>query len=839
TRFREIDPTATRKGFESLAASVQGNFSSIKLGGSTVFFRDGAKAHVFIPDRVVAILGGWDGALAADRIPGLDLNKCAYSFSEQGSVVASAFSQDSFADSIVAAEPTVLDTVMPFVGSKGLVSVADAKGVNPENGFRVLSAGSAFYSSNPLFGGIRVGDRSLDYGLGSVQSMTNYEPTQDGWLERDRLAANLDMGIKPLPLTTVSKGLTLEQDFFRDGGKKVAAVRGQLQAKRNGTAKATARSIDLPCSAEHPYGVRFRIAGERSNGLCCKVLYYNSFGEYIGEQVLSEGLEDTFPLKTVEGHFTPVPSTAFCRFEVSAGADREYRSAWRLGNVEIFDLAGISKRSTVTVGATIEKKGKYNLMFRCLGLTPDGRVGFLIDGKKSAFVDTYSNPGRMGWLKACELKLDSGEHTVEISNLAGMNIMNALAVVSDEDLLAAEERLSRQVGDRDIACVFDLTAKRSRLSYTQGRVSRSDTLYCPATATLTPTFKGSPDFGKRGISLRINGTECDSSSLFPTGEPGWVAAPPISVPRGEVKVEVDYPISSLVNLPSGRSSTRGAEWSSVTEGLTLSVEPSKERGQMNLAGQVNPGEPIVALVARSKQFDINPKTKYSSFVKLDGQNMKGLQVALLMLDKDGRELGRAALTDEMNGTFNGSEVFREVETTHEAARYGAVEVICHPDAQGPTSWRLSGLFLNETSSTASPIDKIALVPQSWAQGSAGTTGKEEPPAGVKILKGSPTGYRVKVIDAKRPFMLVFSEQYAPDWELFIDGKKIKPVPVDTLLNGYPLKKKGTYEVSIRYRPQKWVNIGLVPSILTLIACFAFLIVKRRKRKKTEKEEGTL
>jgi hypothetical protein len=308
-----------------------------------------------------------------------------------------------------------------------------------------------------------------------------------------------------------------------------------------------------------------------------------------------------------------------------------------------------------------------------------------------------------------------------------------------------------------------------------------------------------------------------------------------------VKVEVDYPISSLVNLPSGKSFPGGTapDWSSPTGGLTLSPEPSQAKGQLDLTGKLPPGDPYSMKVARSKQFDINPKTKYSSFVKLDGQDMKGLQVALLMLDKDGRELGRAALTDKMYGTFNGSEVFREVETTHAAARYGAVEVICHPDAQEPTSWRLSGLFLNETSSTASPIDKIALVPQSWAQGSAGTTRKEEPPAKVKVLQSSPTGYRVKVIDAKRPFMLVFSEQYAPDWELFIDGKKIKPVPVDTLLNGYPLKKKGTYEVSIRYSPQKWVNIGLVPSILTLIACFAFLIVKRRKRKKTEKKEGTL
>jgi hypothetical protein len=74
--------------------------------------------------------------------------------------------------------------------------------------------------------------------------------------------------------------------------------------------------------------------------------------------------------------------------------------------------------------------------------------------------------------------------------------------------------------------------------------------------------------------------------------------------------------------------------------------------------------------------------------------------------------------------------------------------------------------------------------------------------------------------------MVFSEQYAPDWEMHEGSKVVSPVSGYTLLNCYPLYRKGTYEVTLKYRPQKWVNLGLVGTVLTLLACFAFLIIRR-------------
>lgn len=64
----------------------------------------------------------------------------------------------------------------------------------------------------------------------------------------------------------------------------------------------------------------------------------------------------------------------------------------------------------------------------------------------------------------------------------------------------------------------------------------------------------------------------------------------------------------------------------------------------------------------------------------------------------------------------------------------------------------------------------------------------------------------------------------------MDGKRIAPLPVDTLVNGYPIYRKGSFDITLQYRPQRWVNLGLIPSILTLLGCSAFLLLKRHKRR---------
>lgn len=185
----------------------------------------------------------------------------------------------------------------------------------------------------------------------------------------------------------------------------------------------------------------------------------------------------------------------------------------------------------------------------------------------------------------------------------------------------------------------------------------------------------------------------------------------------------------------------------------------------------------------------------------------------------------------MNGTFASQTTFRKIKLRN-GARFAALEVVFHADPVKTSSWRLSGLLFNRTSLVDPPIKKVVMVPKSWAfPASSETTAS---PVTVKVLKSSPTKYKIRVSNAKSPFLMVFSERYVPDWELQLDGNAVSPVSVYTLLNSYPIHKRGSYDVTLSYRPQKWVNLGLVVTILTLIACFAFLIIRRfYKRRKPD------
>ncbi len=833
--YADPELAQSKSEFESLVGDMPGNSKPQYLGETAVFYRADGKDHFFIPARTVGVLGNWDSSLMALGVPGLDLNKGVYLLSGQSWEAASSFKSGFPADAFLSCEPTTLDALVPFLKDTNIVPVIEAaKRDDPQTGW--VPIGTTEYSSEmaKYFQNVDYYVQRGDLGLGAALVTATHEPLPPDWPERAPVVKIIDMGGHPIPMTTGAAELSLGTDSYSHAPGEKYSIRGSLVPYPPHWWWIRAWSSNVKVLPLHSYGLRFSISARRVGELHTKATFFDKQDRCIGSKIPWTAEKGSFDYNQIKFDVATPANTSYMRFEVWAKGKASVSSSWNLGNVELFDLAGFMGHPSMEVKANVIKRSTYRLLARVYRGPAGGGLSFSVDGGKPVLLDTHDTQGHVSWNEVGRFDLTPGEHPVKITNLLeGTNLVNAVSIVPDEELETSKKTLSNTIASKDIALVLSINTKK--VSYSSGSLMSEGSVYCPVSTTLTPTFMGYPDFGKSGVSLRINGTECDLNSLSPTGEPGWVASHPISIPRGEIKVELDYPIPSLVNLPSGRSSAGVADWSTPTGGLTLAPEPSQTKGQLDLEGKLPPGDPNSIQIARSGKFEVKPGTKYSSFVKLEGQNAGKLQAALVMFDENNKELARSALTDETSGTFKTEEESKEVET-HYLARYAAVEVLSSPDPKATSSWRLTGLFLNESSALTSPIKKVALIPQSWAQGSAGTIGKEEPPAKVKVLQSSPTGYRVKVIDAKRPFMLVFSEQYAPDWELFIDGKKIKPVPVDTLLNGYPLKKKGTYEVSIRYHPQKWVNIGLIPSILTLIVCFGFLLVDRRRRKSRNKVE---
>ncbi len=101
-------------------------------------------------------------------------------------------------------------------------------------------------------------------------------------------------------------------------------------------------------------------------------------------------------------------------------------------------------------------------------------------------------------------------------------------------------------------------------------------------------------------------------------------------------------------------------------------------------------------------------------------------------------------------------------------------------------------------------------------------------------------YRVLVNGATAPFVLVFGEAYDPLWEVkTADGKTIDPVRLYNVITGFPIDHQGSFELTIRYAPQRWFVQGLVISLITFALCLAYLLMVLTAVALKKKRKGSL
>ncbi len=88
-------------------------------------------------------------------------------------------------------------------------------------------------------------------------------------------------------------------------------------------------------------------------------------------------------------------------------------------------------------------------------------------------------------------------------------------------------------------------------------------------------------------------------------------------------------------------------------------------------------------------------------------------------------------------------------------------------------------------------------------------------------KVNPTKYRIKVEGLEKPSVLVFNEKYDPKWML----NNKSPIILYNLLNGY-IVENGEY--TLEFEPQKYVNVGLGISFISLLV-ISFLILRLKSK----------
>jgi len=94
---------------------------------------------------------------------------------------------------------------------------------------------------------------------------------------------------------------------------------------------------------------------------------------------------------------------------------------------------------------------------------------------------------------------------------------------------------------------------------------------------------------------------------------------------------------------------------------------------------------------------------------------------------------------------------------------------------------------------------------------------------------NPTTHTVSINSAKKGDFLIFNESYDPNWRAVVEGtdQEIISKPYNKLYNSFSLPQDGKYELVVSYAPQKWVNIGGVISLVTLVVVSILIFKKKR------------
>jgi len=99
---------------------------------------------------------------------------------------------------------------------------------------------------------------------------------------------------------------------------------------------------------------------------------------------------------------------------------------------------------------------------------------------------------------------------------------------------------------------------------------------------------------------------------------------------------------------------------------------------------------------------------------------------------------------------------------------------------------------------------------------------------------NPCKYTVHVEKNNKPFLLIFSESYHPMWKAYVDGEEILSIPAYSLVNGFYINKMGSFDITVYFTGQTYVDYGLKISLTTLVIVVVVLLIPTQKLEKIGK-----
>jgi hypothetical protein len=104
---------------------------------------------------------------------------------------------------------------------------------------------------------------------------------------------------------------------------------------------------------------------------------------------------------------------------------------------------------------------------------------------------------------------------------------------------------------------------------------------------------------------------------------------------------------------------------------------------------------------------------------------------------------------------------------------------------------------------------------------------------VSYRRVSPSKFRVHVANARRPFLLVASETYAPGWRAHAAGRSsagVEHLRVNGYANGWRIPWRGTYDLTLEYAPEQTARLARLGDLVLIpLTVAAWLAWRLRAR----------
>lgn len=111
---------------------------------------------------------------------------------------------------------------------------------------------------------------------------------------------------------------------------------------------------------------------------------------------------------------------------------------------------------------------------------------------------------------------------------------------------------------------------------------------------------------------------------------------------------------------------------------------------------------------------------------------------------------------------------------------------------------------------------------------------------ISFKKINPTEYIASVKNARSDYLLVFNEAFNKNWEAYIDKRKLlegNHILANSYVNGWIMDRKGNYNITITYWPQRLVYVGTFISLATFLLFIFIILISRSLKTKSKIEKS--